>query len=178
MMIFSIRKRLPMQETKFYTTIKTQRPSENKGCIIQPNFGTLELWEVLTWLSEGFWPAPHRCSLLGLLFCIVQVLFQARKDHVTYWWFFDIISWCHLWESLICKPYYLIPDKKLHGTYLFDGNHYQQSEQWTVTHYLGEASPNPHISSGTPHQIESRPKRAVMPEECGSRHSARGQRRY
>ena len=40
-----------------------------------PNSGTLELWEVLTWLSEGIWPTPHRCSLLGLLFlCCVDIV--------------------------------------------------------------------------------------------------------
>ena len=46
-------------------------------------------------------------------------------------------------------------EKKLHDTYLFDGNHHQQSRRRTATHCPGEVSPNPHSSSGTSHQAKS-----------------------
>ena len=64
-----IRKRLLNQGNRCqpFTTIKAPIPSLTKVCIIHPSSGTLELWEVLTWSSEGIWPTPHRCSLWGLL---------------------------------------------------------------------------------------------------------------
>ena len=115
MMIFSIKKKTShiRKEGRFYTTIKTQKTSTYKVHIIHPNSGTLELWEVQTRPSEDIQLAPHRCSLLGVLFCIVQVLFRAREDCVTYWWFFDIISWRRLWESMIkSKPYLPLFEQK------------------------------------------------------------------
>ena len=116
MMIFFIKKKTShvRKEGRFYTTIKTQKTSTHKVHIIHPNSGTLELWEVLTWPSEDIWLAPHRCSLLGLLFCIVQVLFRACEDCVTYWWFFGIISWRRLWESMIrSMPYLPLSEQKV-----------------------------------------------------------------
>ena len=77
---------LPCKETpsyarnggRFYTTIKTPKPSQIKVRIIHPSSGTLGLWEVLTWLSEGIWPASHRCSLLGLLFlCCAGIVLRT-----------------------------------------------------------------------------------------------------
>ena len=44
-----------------------------------PNSGTLELWEVLTWPSEGIWPTPHRYFLLGLLFLLCRYCFEHVK---------------------------------------------------------------------------------------------------
>ena len=38
--------------------------------------GTLELWEGLTWPSEGIWPTPYRCFLLGLLFLLCRYCFE------------------------------------------------------------------------------------------------------
>ena len=67
--------------------------------------------------------------------------------------------------TTICKPYYCLLDKKLHGTYSFNVNHHQQSRQQTAAHYPREASPNPHGNSGTPHQIESWPRGTIVPEE-------------
>ena len=37
-----------------------------------PLSSTLELWEVLTWPSESIWPAPHQCSLQGLLLFVLR----------------------------------------------------------------------------------------------------------
>ena len=46
----------------------------NQGTHNLPLSSTLELWEVLTWPSEGIWPAPHWCLMLGLLFlCCASV---------------------------------------------------------------------------------------------------------
>ena len=59
-------------------------------------------------------------------------MFQARKDHVIYCWFFGIISWHRLWEIATCKPYYRFPDKELHGTYSLDGDHQQRSGRRTT----------------------------------------------
>ena len=65
----------PRKRYQSCTTIKASIPSLIKVCIIYPSSGTLELWEVLTWPSEGIWPAPHQCSLLGLLFlCCASVV--------------------------------------------------------------------------------------------------------
>ena len=61
----------PRKRCQPSTTIKAPRPSLTKVRIIYPSFGTLELWKVLTWLFEGIWPAPHQCSLWGLLFFVL-----------------------------------------------------------------------------------------------------------
>ena len=60
-------------------TIKVLRPSITKVHIIPPNSGTLELWKVLTWPSEGIWPTPYQCSLLGLLFLLCRYCFERSK---------------------------------------------------------------------------------------------------
>ena len=96
---------------------------------------------------------------------VVWVLFRACKGCVAHWWFFDIISWGRLWGTTATYKPYRFPDKELHGTYLFDGNYHQQSSQRTVTYCLGEASPNSHSSSGTPHQAKSWLRGTVVPEE-------------
>ena len=44
-----------------------------------PFSSTLELWEVLTWPSKGIWPAPHRCSLLGLPFLLCRCYFECAS---------------------------------------------------------------------------------------------------
>ena len=65
--------------------------SQIKVRIIYLSFGTLELWKVLTWHSEGIWPAPHRCSLLGLLFLLCRYCFKRAR---TVWFtgdFYGII---------------------------------------------------------------------------------------
>ena len=180
MMIFSIRKKTSHErkEDWFYTTIKTQKPSTYKVRIIHPSSGTLELWEVLTWPSEGIWPAPHRCSLLGFIFFCASIV-SSTWGRVTYCWFFGIISWRRLWEiTAICKPYYRLPDKKLYSTYLLDGNHHQQSRRRTATHCPGEASPNPHSSSRTPHQAESWLEGTAALEEHSDGHPRGKPRRH
>ena len=145
--------------SRFYTTIKTQRLSENKVHIIHPSFGTLELWEVLTWPSEGILQVPHRCSLLGLLFlCCVGIVSRM-------WGPCDLLVILFLASSVgvVCgerrdqeiSHIHHFPDKNLHGTYSFDGNRHQQSRWRTATHCPGEASSNPHSNSETPHQVES-----------------------
>ena len=84
MMIFSIKKKTShtRKEGWFYTTIKTQKPSTHKVHIIHPSSGTLELWEVLTWPLEDIRLAPHRCSLLCLLFLycvgVVSSMWEPR----------------------------------------------------------------------------------------------------
>ena len=52
-----------------------------------PLFSTLELWEVLTWPSEGIWPAPRRCSLLGPFFLCCAGVIGSRVCRVPHWWF-------------------------------------------------------------------------------------------
>ena len=71
---------------------KSLRTLKKQVCIIHPSSGTLELWKVLTWPSEGIWLAPHRCSLLGLLFLLCRYCFEHAR---TVWFtgdFYDIIK--------------------------------------------------------------------------------------
>ena len=51
---------------------------------------------------------------------------------------------------------YRFSDKELYGTYSLDDNYQQCSGRRVATNCPGEAGPNPHGSSGTSHQIESR----------------------
>ena len=64
-----------------------------------PLSSTLELWEVLTWSSEGIWPAPHWCSQVNLLFlccvgvitstcwsCSLLLIFQHHQIHIWTFW--------------------------------------------------------------------------------------------
>ena len=51
---------------------KSSNTLTNQGTHNLPLSSTLELWEILTWPSEGIWLAPHRCSLLGLLFFVLR----------------------------------------------------------------------------------------------------------
>ena len=60
----------------YYKSPKTLRKQVR---IIHPNFGTLELWKVLIWLSEGIWPTPHRYSLLGLFFLLCRYRFEHAR---------------------------------------------------------------------------------------------------
>ena len=62
----------PRKGCQPFTTIKAPIPLLTKVRIIHPNSGTLELWEVLTWHSEGIWPTLHWCSLLGILFFMLH----------------------------------------------------------------------------------------------------------
>ena len=142
-----------------------------------PQLGTLEWWKVLTWPSEGIWPTSAFREVLS--FCVVQVLFRALEDHMTYCWFFGIINWRRLWEILATfKPYCHFLDKELHCTYSLDGDHQQRSGRQAATHYPGEASPNPHSHSGTSHQTESRPRGTTMVEERSDGYPRGRTRRY
>ena len=121
-----------------------------------PLSSTLELWEVLTWPSESIWPIPHRCSLLGLFFLLCRYCFEHVR---TVWLTVDFSAssvsavYGKAWSGV--SHIYRFPNKKLHGTYSFDGNHHQQSRRQTATYCPREASLNPHSSSRTPHQAES-----------------------
>ena len=79
----------PRRIYQLYATIKTPRPSQIKVRIIHPSFSTLELWKVLTWPSEGIWPTPHRCSLLGLLFLLCRYCFECVR---TVWLTGDFLA--------------------------------------------------------------------------------------
>ena len=52
-----------------------------------PLSSTLELWEVLTWPSEGIRLAPHQCSLLDPLFLCCAGIVGSRVCRVPHCWF-------------------------------------------------------------------------------------------
>ena len=81
----------PRKRCQPSTSIKAPILSITKICIIHTSFGTLELWEVLTWHSEGIWSAPYRCSLLGLLFLLCRYCFEHVRP-CDLCWFFHISS--------------------------------------------------------------------------------------
>ena len=71
---------------------------------------------------------------------VVQVLFWAHEDRVTYCWFFGIISRPRLWETTTCEPNKLFPNKKLHDIYSLDGDRQQRSGRQTTRDYPRETS--------------------------------------
>ena len=69
---------------------KSPNTLTNQGTHNLPLSSTLKLWEVLTWLSEGIWPTPHHCSLLGPFFF---VLCRCHRDYVcTVWLIVDFLA--------------------------------------------------------------------------------------
>ena len=87
----------PRKRCQPSTTIKTPKPVLTKVRIIHPSSDILELWEVLTWPSEGIQPAPHRCSLLGLFFLLCRYCFEHMR---TVWLTVDF-SACKKWQWLV-----------------------------------------------------------------------------
>ena len=109
----------------------------------------------------------HRCCLSMWGPCDLLLIFQHHQlapavgsDLVTY------------------KPNYRFQDKKLHGTYSLVGDHQQHLGRQVTTHCPGKASPNPHNSNGTSHQIELRPRRIVMAKEHRDGYPRGRPRRY
>ena len=90
MRIFSIRKDLLRKKRKlalhYYKNPKILR---KKVRIIYPNSGTLELWQDLTWPSEGIWPIPRWCSLLGLFFLLCRYRYECVR---TMWLTDDFLA--------------------------------------------------------------------------------------
>ena len=68
---------------------KSPNTLTNQGRHNLPCSGALELWEVLTWPSEGIWWAPHRCSLLGLLLLLCRCCFECTR---TVWLIVDFLA--------------------------------------------------------------------------------------
>ena len=80
----------------------------NQGTHNWPLSSSLELREVLTWPSEGIWPAPHQCFLLGPFFLCCAGVVRSRVCRVPHWWFskhhHNIVFWTHNWISAdACK---------------------------------------------------------------------------
>ena len=69
----------PRKRGQPFTTIKSSNTLTNQSTHNWPRSSTLELWEVLTWPSEGIWPAPHRCSLRGLLLLLCRCCFGCAR---------------------------------------------------------------------------------------------------
>ena len=65
--------------------------------------GTLELWKVLTWPSEGTWPTPHWCFLLGLLLLLCRCCFERIR---TVWLTvnFSTSSVSVIWRAATYRP--------------------------------------------------------------------------
>ena len=151
---------------QFYTTIKTQRLSKHKVCIIHPISSTLELWKVF-WLNlRRIFGRYHTGNLLGFFFVFVsQVSSKKREYHVAYWRFLVSSVGIVYGKDQEISYIHRFLDKKLHGTYLFDDNNHQQSGQRTATHCLRETSLNPHSNNGMAHQAKSWPRGTIAPKE-------------
>ena len=157
------------------TTIKAPIPSHIKVRIIYPSLALWSYEKRSNLTSEGTRPAPHRCSLLGLLFLsFVQVIHSSdRIVQLTG----GILRPHQLASSVGNCLARLIASRtqELHGTHTLNGYHQQHSRrQATVIHRPRETGSNPHDHSGVSHETEPRSGGTATSERCRTQCS-RGQ---